>query len=166
MSTERPDFDAIEALLAAATPGPWWVERDGCDDTCTLVGGPHGAWRNIAEFPFYAQFRHEPDERLIAAALTALRTLLTYARTLESDRDYLQERVSDLGEQYAALEQERDEAQARHDADLWEIVAMLREQARIDWRAAERFNRVVAEIETAHAAALARHVGRTGGSND
>ena len=79
-----------------------------------------------------------------ASALDDVSALLTYAR---------------------GLEQERDAAQARHDAEIAGIVAMLREQARIDWRAAERFNRVVAEIETTHAAALARHAGRAGGAN-
>lgn len=65
---ERRAWEACEA----ATPGPWWIERDGCDDTCMLVGGGSGKWRDIAEFPFYAPHRHAPDERLIALSRTAL----------------------------------------------------------------------------------------------
>ena len=223
--TDRPDLDAIEALFPAAAYAEATLDTFG--------------WDGLAS-----------GERLTVS----VRPLLAYARALEQERDYLQERVNDLGEQYAALEQERDSAQAdrdalaagldaisdildgmiegasreetkealydaaikawevaargtfrpnewwrpfaaahfarcnagpgtllaeqqrafsdtvekmeaRHDADLWEIVAMLREQARIDWRAAEQLRRVIAEIETAHAAALARHAGRTGGAN-
>ena len=112
-------------------------------------------------------------ERPDLDAIEALFPAATYAEATRdhfgwdglADGERLTVSVRPLVAYARALEQERDAAQARHDAEIAGIVAMLREQARIDWRAAERFNRVVAEIETAHAAALARHAGRAGGAN-
>ena len=170
MSTERPDLDAIEALLTAATPGPWLADLDIFDpddheiEACVSnadvrilftsgTGYTYGEAPEVERAAAWAAAKASQqmtDARLIAAAPLALREVIAYAR---------------------ALEQERDEVQARHDAEIAGIVAMLREQARIDWRAAERLGRVIAEIETTHAAALARHAGRTantraaGGSN-
>lgn len=188
MSTERPDLDAIEALLTAATPGPWLADLDIFDpddheiEACVSsadvrilftsgTGYTYGEAPEVERAAAWAAAKASQqmtDARLIAAAPTALREVIAYARALEAapnplthiPRDEHDREIEALtvrvGHEVAA----RDAAQARHDADLCEIVAMLREQARIDWRAAERLRRVIAEIETTHAAALARHARR------
>jgi len=87
----------LEALHAAATPGPWSVEqhdrlRPGCMclscwepvDAWDIreVDGPdcaqHGCWHNIS--------LEQPDAELIAAMRTALPTLLRLARAGEALR--------------------------------------------------------------------------------
>lgn len=115
MSTDRPDLDAIEALLTAATPGPWADELDSDRKA------ERNNWREVyaGNRPVVVSDYYErhsagetetvcgvkvsaPDAALIAAAPTALREVIAYAR---------------------GLEQERDAAQARHDAEIAGIVA-------------------------------------------
>ena len=105
MSTERPDLDAIEALLTAATPGPWLADLDIFDpddheiEACVSsadvrilftsgTGYTYGEAPEVERAAAWAAAKASQqmtDARLIAAAPTALRSLLTYARALEQD---------------------------------------------------------------------------------
>ncbi len=62
-------IEETERLLAAATPGPWGVEKyDDPSRLNVLVTGPRATWK--------AQEVYPPDAALMAAAPTALRALV------------------------------------------------------------------------------------------
>lgn len=175
--TERPDLDAIEALLTAATPGPWLADLDIFDpddheiEACVSnadvrilftsgTGYTYGEAPEVERAAAWAAAKASQqmtDARLIAAAPLALREVIAYAR---------------------ALEQERDAAQARHDAEIAAVVEGLREQAECHMREEHAYRKAddytgmfhaiaqksalrdaAASIATTHAAALARHAG-------
>jgi len=71
----RPDLDALAALLAKATPGPWdapngetMIDRVGTEDPV-------------------ADAYHYEDAALIVAAVNALPALIARVRELERERD-------------------------------------------------------------------------------
>lgn len=169
--TDRPDLDAIESdLLMYETANTEWVDF--------IEGRRPEAHDPTAINAFMAD-----------TAPTALRSLLTYARALEQERDEARRdaetaaaaenaNAADLkAARDLLVEQQRafvvavEAMEARHDAEIAGIVEGLRERAdalvqddRFD--AASALNDLADSIATTHAAALARHAGRnTGGSN-
>jgi hypothetical protein len=102
--TERPDIEAYEALLAAATPGPYrLLTRTGYDadariseNGCSVVAelGALGAdgqscWVLVDDSLRTPRLGPYAWGALFAAAPTTLRELLTYTRALEQERDRL-----------------------------------------------------------------------------
>lgn len=138
--TERPDLDAIEAILIAATPGPLLSAHgkpltDGYG-LCRVCGNWTPAHHEEAHdhkddcAARSAERTYRTDRaRFFAAAPTALREVIAYARALEADHavidteraNYRTESnlwmrtVQEQTAKIAALEQERDEA--RRDAE-------------------------------------------------
>jgi hypothetical protein len=102
----EPDLDALTALEAAATPGPW--EADKVDD----IRAPGG--RLIASVDWDGWDRNQsrqstPDAALICAARNALPGLLAEVRRLTAEvvrvtgeRDDAIQMVADLTAQLAA----------------------------------------------------------------
>lgn len=75
------DLDAIEARANAATPGPWWVDAGGPDESADLVGGDNS---KIADLPFYAPHRHLGNEAFLCHAREDVPALIARIRTLEA----------------------------------------------------------------------------------
>lgn len=144
----RPDFDAIARRWEDL---PLWLVRDEDGDIDTYVrAAAIGDAERAAIDAGCEDFTVEPEEEtqedrdLRAAARDDLNALFAYAR---------------------ALEQERDAAQARHDAEIAGIVVAVDHEAFMLPDAGDRLIRLRDSIATTHATALARHAGRTGGSN-
>jgi hypothetical protein len=89
--TPRPlDLDAVEALCAAATPGPWTVEEDS--EVWELYAGRdrrhHGLKlaKCMKRDQPYAEYWPQPgDAAFIAAARTLVPQLVARCRELESE---------------------------------------------------------------------------------
>ena len=81
------DLDALDALLQAATPGPWTAL--GCDVTCLDRDGHEAligeCWNSIDGEP-----DGEFNAALIAAAVTALPDLLRRVRLGDAAREVLE----------------------------------------------------------------------------
>ena len=116
------DLDKLEALYAVATPGEWFIEVDGENDTIVLVSGT----TEIAEFPFYAPFRHKPNESFVAALHNAFPALAAAVR----ERDAYRKAKAENDERFML---ERDEARRERDAALAELASVRRsvEAARV-----------------------------------
>ncbi len=100
------DLDALDALAAAATPGPWEVEFDGTEPAAVYAddGGIGTAYicRDLAQGVSYG----EADAAFIAAAREAVPALTARVRELEAGDTFLR-----LAQVAAA---ERDEARAEN----------------------------------------------------
>lgn len=76
------DLDALDALLAAATPGPWGL---GGEDECRIYS--ESEWVGIATV--------SPEAKLIVAAVNALPGLIVEVRAL---REVVEEARTLMGE--------------------------------------------------------------------
>ncbi len=75
------NLDDLERLLAAATPGPWGVAKDGKDARIEVI---HQSARTmIAELLWRESGNAIPDALLVVAAVSALPTLLAAVRAHE-----------------------------------------------------------------------------------
>lgn len=88
-----PDLDALDALLQAATPGPFYVAQDPEFPSlrAIYVGGPDGDLWASALLP--------EDAEAFAAAVNALPALLRRARIGDAAREVLE---AEAAERYAA----------------------------------------------------------------
>lgn len=123
------ELSELEALAAAATPGPWRIADGGL----TAVRGPDdervcSAYdsdaRHSEPLPFAATPEEAANAALIARAVNALPALIAEVRRLRaelSDRDTpmepddpypLRERYKLLADRFGHVKRERDEARA------------------------------------------------------
>lgn len=100
----------LARLAEAATPGPWWIDAGGPDESSSLVGADN---HEIASLPYYSPYRREPDERFIAAARDAVPRLLADLARVEGELTKLRRsfagHVYVKDEDYAALCRAADE---------------------------------------------------------
>ncbi|MCT1459889.1 hypothetical protein M3G03_10135 [Aestuariimicrobium sp. p3-SID1156] len=75
------DLDPIRALLAAATPGPWYSEWVPDDDWIVVYGQPHGAY----VCPEVCTLTDDADAGLIAAAPHLLAALVDEVERLRAE---------------------------------------------------------------------------------
>lgn len=80
MTNESPSAEAIEELLAKASPLPWSEPEPECGREFDSIGCPNGS---VAVLSMYRL----PDARLMVAAVNALPGLLRRVRELEKERD-------------------------------------------------------------------------------
>jgi len=83
----RPDLDALAALLAKATPGPW---RAQCGEYGVVIvdGPPSGPFLiEVTDAPSDGRDQSSADATLIVAAVNTLPALIKRVRELERDRE-------------------------------------------------------------------------------
>lgn len=77
------DLDAIEARAAAATPGPWWVERPEGHDAY-IAYGTRGDGADT--FDLYDLYNVDTDYAFMAHARTDVPALIAEVRALRKER--------------------------------------------------------------------------------
>ena len=89
-----PDLDRLEALAAAATPGPWIAEYSGEQGNCVI---PHDAQSTREAVCVTRLYRQYADAEFIAATdpdtIRALCALARRAEAAEAERDELRAAV-------------------------------------------------------------------------